>query len=244
MSIVRFVAAGTSRHGALPSGIDPSLVSAGDALAGQIQRLHQWCANRCGNDQRYLPNFLLSLREMVTTSPRAAGWMPALASALAKFDRIYERYAFYLTAGAEGGQTPRHLPFCAWSQWKRAASKDRAPTADILGLCNRFADARRSKVTGIRRSQPPAQRDPQRVAASRRNAATSLPNAIEAEKFSAPVSRAILQQRQSWDRRRQGGWPHWFERNGTGWISDRRGGEKIAPRFPNAHCWRAFRVGR
>lgn len=90
-----------------PPGVDPldprhsAPVDKSQVRTGGVQTLWKWIS-------RHLPNFLFELAEIGYNLP--AWWRLRRALATRKFDLVYERYAFYLVAGAVLARR-RGIPF-------------------------------------------------------------------------------------------------------------------------------------
>ncbi len=127
-----------------PAGIDP-MVSAGDApvdkstvVTSGVQSLWKWIS-------KHLPNAMFELTEIAYNLPARRRIEAALRAE--KFDLVYERYAFYLTAGAKAAM--RHgIPFVLEAN-EVSGIKDRARPQSFPGLCNRFERSLFENCTSI-----------------------------------------------------------------------------------------------
>lgn len=211
-----------------PAGIDP-LASAGDAPVDKssvstsgVQSLWKWIS-------KHLPNFLFEFAEMGYNIPARRRLDAALASD--KFDLIYERYAFYLTAGAKAAK--RHgIPFVLEAN-EVSGIKDRARPQTFLGLCNRFERTLFENCTGILTVSSHLRNmilarggiAPERVHV--------VPNAIEVEKFRAVSRDSAHTAKLGLEDAKVMAVCGWFDKwDRLDFLIDAVA--KIAPRFPNA----------
>jgi len=94
---------------------------------------------------KYLPNFLFEIAEILYNIPAYRRMRAVLASQ--KFDLIYERYAFYLIAGAVLAR--KHgIPFVIEAN-EVSGIANRARKQSYPGLCSRFERFLFARCTGI-----------------------------------------------------------------------------------------------
>lgn len=211
-----------------PAGIDP-LASAGDAPVDKssvstsgVQSIWKWIS-------KHLPNALFELAEIAYNIPARRRLEEALRKD--KFDLIYERYAFYLTAGAKAAK--RHgIPFVLEAN-EVSGIKDRARPQTFLSLCNRFERTLFEHCTGILTVSSHLRKmilarggiAPERVQV--------VPNAIEVEKFRAVTRDASLTAKLGLTGAKVMAVCGWFDKwDRLDFLIDAVA--KIAPRFPDA----------
>ncbi|MEP7155928.1 MAG: glycosyltransferase family 4 protein [Betaproteobacteria bacterium] len=127
-----------------PSGIDP-LGVAGDAPVDKstvktqgMQSVWKWIS-------RHLPNALFELAEILYNVPATIRLKRALK--LQRYDIVYERYAFFLVAGAFTASR-LGIPFVLEAN-EVSGIRDRARRQTFIWLCGRFEKALFSRCNGI-----------------------------------------------------------------------------------------------
>ena len=162
-----------------PSGVDP-LNAAGDAPVDKaqvetrgMQTVWKWVS-------RNLPNALFELAEVMYNVPAARRLEKALQAEA--YDIVYERYAFYLLAGAFKAAKYK-IPFVLEAN-EVSGIRDRARRQTFEQLCRRFEHSLFQRCAGILTVSSHL-RD--RILANGVGPASVrvVPNAIDIEKFSA-----------------------------------------------------------
>lgn len=127
-----------------PSGIDP-LKAAGDAPVDKssvktsgMQTIWKWVS-------RYLPNALFELAEILYNIPAGRRLEKALRGG--NFDIVYERYAFYLVAGARKAAKYK-IPFVLEAN-EVSGIRDRARRQSFERLCGMFERQLFRRCSGI-----------------------------------------------------------------------------------------------
>lgn len=127
-----------------PSGVDP-LKAAGDAPVDKsqvttsgIQTLWKWIS-------KHLPNALFELAEILYNIP--AGMRIEKALRARSYDIVYERYAFYLLAGAIKA-AKHNIPFVLEAN-EVSGIRDRARRQSFKSLCRRFERSLFHQCCGI-----------------------------------------------------------------------------------------------
>ena len=162
-----------------PSGVDP-LNAAGDAPVDKVQVETRGMQTVWKWVSRNLPNALFELAEVMYNVPAARKLEKALQTEA--YDIVYERYAFYLLAGAFKAAKYK-IPFVLEAN-EVSGIRDRARRQTFEQLCRRFEHSLFQRCAGILTVSSHL-RD--RILANGVGPARVrvVPNAIDIEKFSA-----------------------------------------------------------
>ncbi len=167
---------------------------------GGVQTLWKWIS-------RHLPNFLFELAEIAYNIPAYLRLRRLLASQ--KFDLIYERYAFFLVAGALLAR--RHnIPFVLEAN-EVSGIADRARPQSYPGLCSRFERFLFARCTAIHTvsSQLKKMILRQRVPSERIHV---VPNALDVNKVKASGKIPELVRQYGLQEKLVIGFAGWFDR--------------------------------
>lgn len=211
-----------------PAGIDP-LASAGDAPVDKstvatsgVQSLWKWIS-------KHLPNALFELAEIAYNIPARRRLEDALRKG--KFDLVYERYAFYLTAGAKAAK--RHgIPFVLEAN-EVSGIKDRARPQTFLRLCNRFERKLFEHCTAILTVSSHLRNMILQRGGITPDRVEVVPNAVEVEKFLAISRDPQLTAKLGLDGAKVLAVCGWFDKwDRLDFLIDALA--KLAPQFPQA----------